>query len=359
MFEFNREFIINNNVGPLTIAPFAGKRFGYDNVAKVLKVGKMINIEAAKVHSIHRAPYYPEVSEVVTLPLTVSGTNVLNGTLVVTIAQEGRLISLVSDRLAEHTKDYIFNGTPADWVNQFNRQAAMEDMDRLLDMAIVGGALELRAKDCYTRIVKVVYDAANGAGIEPSRTWNRVTTFQSLITSSWTGALVPGTEGMGTVTRILKNMRLQTNAHLSAHGFDMDERPLPGGKYEQWTIQYVSERRHQSGEVFGSINHSLVTLIFFVEDGAMTDWLAAIGQGGAAANAADTASGLAGDAGVAVCDIAQPSTATGNITVDTDGDGIADADPIPGDQYNIPTAAAVPVVEAKEPVATEAKKHKA
>ena len=128
MFEFNREFIINDNdKGPLA----SGKRFKYDDVAKVLKVGKMVNIEAAKVKSIHRAPYLPEISEKVELPLTVSGSNVIKGTLVVTIAQEGRIISLVSDRLADHTKDYIFNGTPADWVNQFNRQAAMEDMDRL------------------------------------------------------------------------------------------------------------------------------------------------------------------------------------------------------------------------------------
>ena len=67
MFELNREFIINNNNGPLV----SGKRFEYDGTAKVLKVGKMINIEASKVRSIHRAPYLPEISEQVELPLTV------------------------------------------------------------------------------------------------------------------------------------------------------------------------------------------------------------------------------------------------------------------------------------------------
>lgn len=281
MFEFNREFIINDNNGPLTLGADKDKRFAYDSTAKVFKVGKMINIEASKVKSIHRAPYLPEISEQVELPLTVAGSNVINGTLVVTIAQEGRIISLVSDRLADHTKDYIFNGTPADWVNQFNRQAAMEDMDRLIDIEVVAGTpnkLVIKAKDCYTRIVKVVYDAAAGTSVEPSRTWNRVTHFQPLITSTWTGVLTAGTEGMGTVTRILKNMRLQTNAHLHPHGFDKDERPLMHGEYEQWTIQYVSERRHQSGEVFGSINHSLVTLIFFVESEVAGEWSTEIGK---------------------------------------------------------------------------------
>ena len=338
MFEFNREFIINNNVGPLTVGTDKGKRFGYDAAAKVLKVGKMINIEAAKVHSIHRAPYYPEVCESVKLDVTG-----LDGTLVITISQEGRIISLVSDRLAHHTKDYIFNGNPAQWQAQFERQAAMEDMDRLIDVTVSGTDLLIEAKDCYTRIDKVVYEGAT------AKTWNRVGEFKTALQGTWTtgtGDFVPGTEGMGTVTRILKNMRLQTNAHLSAHGFDMDERPLPGGKYEQWTIQYVSERRHQSGEVFGSINHSLVTLIFFIEKDVVPVWAALIGAKG-------TTGTLAEDAGLNVCAIAQPVSAEAE--VDVDGDGTPD-DILPGSQ-SAPNANQE--IEAKEPVATGAKKHKA
>lgn len=341
MFELNREFIINNNNGPLT----SGKRFEFDATAKVLKVGKMINIEAAKVRSIHRAPYHPEVSEVVTLPVTG-----LDGTLVITIGQEGRVISLVSDRLAHHTKDYIFNGTPAQWQSQFERQAAMEDMDRLIDVKVASNTLTIEAKDCYTRIEKVVYEGAT------KQVWERADEFKAaaLKTGTWpTGAtLKVGTEGMGTVTRILKNMRLQTNAHLSAHGFDMDERPLPGGEYEQWTIQYVSERRHQSGEVFGSINHSLVTLIFFVNvaDSALkTDWENAMyvaydkGVSGAVAGTMTAPGDLsfAAAADLKVCEVAKD----------------LDSNKIPGHQTN---AAANPTeIEAKEPVATEAKKHKA
>ena len=348
MFEFNREFIINDNdKGPLA----SGKRFEYDDVAKVLKVGKMVNIEAAKVKSIHRAPYLPEISEKVELPLTVTDSNVIKGTLVVTIAQEGRIISLVSDRLADHTKDYIFNGTPADWVNQFNRQAAMEDMDRLIDIEVVAGTpdkLVIKAKDCYTRIVKVVYDAAAGTGIEPSRTWNRVTHFQSLIPSTWVGGvLAAGTEGMGTVTRILKNMRLQTNAHLHPHGFDKDERPLMHGEYEQWTIQYVSERRHQSGEVFGSINHSLVTLIFFVEAGVVADWEKVIfaGTDATGKEAAPAASTLAKDANEAVC-VVLTATGTPARLVDKAADAAANA----GDKDG--------VYEKDEEIAIDSKKHK-
>ena len=76
--------------------------------------------------------------------------------------------------------------------------------------------------------------------------------------------LVPGTEGMGTVARLQKNNRVLTAANITPYGFDRGERPMPGGKYDQFTIQYVSERRHQTAGVFGAIDHSLVTLVFFV-----------------------------------------------------------------------------------------------
>lgn len=337
MFEFNREFIINSNNGPLT----NGKRFQMDG--NVLKVGKMINIEAGKVRSIHCAEYVPEVSEV--LELDVTG---LDGTLTVSIGQEGRVISLVSDRLAHHTKDYIFNGVPTQWAAQFERQAAMEDMDRLIDIELTSNVLKVSAKDCYTRIVKVSYEgkAVNGV-YHPKVEWVRDVEAKNaagLLPSSTQGitkvSFTPGTEGMGTVTRILKNMRLQTAAHLSAHGFDMDERPLPGGKYDQYTIQYVSERLHQSGEVFGSINHSLVTLIFFVEKslcaGTTGDWL-------------DCMQALAGKAGTNVCTILKAKGGKALPYVDSDADGVVTPAEVESNG----------AIEAKEPIVTEAKKHKA
>ena len=334
MFELNREFIINdNNKGPLV----SGKRFEYDATAKVLKVGKMVNIEAAKVKSIHRAPYLPEICESVTLPVTG-----LDGTLVITIGQEGRIISLVSDRLAHHTKDYIFNGTPTQWQAQFERQAAMEDMDRLIDVTATATSLTISAKDCYTRIEKVAYEGAT------TQTWTRVGEYKATLAGGWAAtSFSAGTEGMGTVTRILKNMRLQTNAHLSAHGFDMDERPLPRGEYEQWTIQYVSERRHQSGEVFGSINHSLVTLIFFVEAGVAADWTKVIfaGTGATGTEAAPAAGTLAKDANEVVC-VVLTATGTPARLVDPTADAAANA----GDKDG--------VYEKDEEIAIDSKKHK-
>jgi hypothetical protein len=136
----------------------------------------------------------------------------------------------------------------------------------------------------------------------------------------------PGTEGMGTVARLQKNNRVLTAANITPYGFDRDERPVPGGKYHQYTIQYVSERRHQTAGVFGAIDHSLVTLVFFVEDSVRPTWAGQLAQ-------------LAEAAKITIC------------KVGTDANG----DQIPGQ----PTAAEekTPVVEAKEEI-VPSKKHK-
>lgn len=268
MFEFTREFILND----IKNVKMQGN---------VLCVPKMINIEKSKVHSVHYAPYHPAVNEVVKL-------DVLNkkGALTITIGQEGRVISLVSSRDAENQKDYIFNGAPADWKRQFDRQAAMEDVDRLIDVnvetvtgdggTITSQTLVIKALDCYTRVLKVTLVSeeknADDKMEEKTLEWSRKAYWQEQagITRSaeaWkelTDGFVPGTEGMGTVARLQKNNRVLTAANITPYGFDRDERPVPGGKYDQYTIQYVSERRHQTAGVFGAIDHSLVTLVFFV-----------------------------------------------------------------------------------------------
>lgn len=256
MFEFTREFILND----IKNVKMQGD---------VLCVPKMINIEKSKVHSVHYAPYHPAVNEVVSIPADSLGKG---GALTITIGQEGRVISLVSSRDAENQKDYIFNGAPADWARQFARQQAMEDMDRLIDIDFANG-LTVKALDCYTRILKVtlVADKVEDGKVvgEDVKEWSRKVYWQNKALGiaepqKLNATLVPGTEGMGTVARLQKNNRVLTAANITPYGFDRDERPMPGGKYDQFTIQYVSERRHQTAGVFGAIDHSLVTLVFFV-----------------------------------------------------------------------------------------------
>lgn len=260
MFELTREFILNDI-----------KDVKMSTDGAVLMVPKMINIEKSKVQKIYHMPYQASVEETLVLPCAN-----LKGALTITIGQEGRVISLVSSRDAENQKDYIFNGTPADWKRQFERQAAMEDMDRLIDVTFdASNNMTIKALDCYTRVLSVAFDGVTVSGATETPTtkaWTRKAYYQNKANSTlpaptWVGTdsyFTPGTEGMGTVARLQKNNRVLTAANITPYGFDRDERPRPGFQYDQYTIQYVSERRHQTAGVFGAIDHSLVTLVFFV-----------------------------------------------------------------------------------------------
>jgi hypothetical protein len=260
MFEFTREFILNDI-----------KDVKMSTDGAVLMVPKMINIEKSKVQKIYHMPYESDVEESLVLPCAN-----LKGALTITIGQEGRVISLVSSRDAENQKDYIFNGTPADWKRQFERQAAMEDMDRLIDVTFdASNNMTIQALDCYTRVLSVAFDGVTVSSTTETPTtkaWTRKAYFQNsanrtLAAPTWVGTspyFTPGDEGHGTVARLQKNNRVLTAANITPYGFDRDERPRPGFQYDQYTIQYVSERRHQTAGVFGAIDHSLVTLIFFV-----------------------------------------------------------------------------------------------
>lgn len=263
MFEFTREFILNDITNVV-----------WEATPEVLRVPKMINIEKSKVQKIYHMPYQASDEDTLVLPCSN-----LKGALTITIGQEGRVISLVSSRDAENQKDYIFNGTPADWKRQFERQAAMEDMDRLIDVTFdsSNANMTIKALDCYTRVLSVAFDGVTVSGATETPTtkaWTRKAYYQNkanntLPAPTWVGTdsyFTPGTEGMGTVARLQKNNRVLTAANITPYGFDRDERPVPGGKYHQFTIQYVSERRHQTAGVFGAIDHSLVTLVFFVLD---------------------------------------------------------------------------------------------
>lgn len=262
MFEFTREFILNDITNVV-----------WEATPEVLHVPKMINIEKSKVQKIYHMPYESDVEESLVLPCAN-----LKGALTITIGQEGRVISLVSSRDAENQKDYIFNGTPADWKHQFERQAAMEDMDRLIDVTFdASNNMTIQALDCYTRVLSVAFDGvvvSSTAETPDTKAWTRKAYYQNKANSTlpaptWVGTssyFTPGTEGHGTVARLQKNNRVLTAANITPYGFDMDERPVPRGQYHQFTIQYVSERRHQTAGVFGAIDHSLVTLVFFVLD---------------------------------------------------------------------------------------------
>jgi len=163
----------------------------------------------------------------------------------------------------------------------------MEAPDRLIAVEAPtsgddNGKLIVKALDPYTRIdevrivsVPTVSDAKVGEVLTGYQDYDVLVLWKKefgTTTASATGVsainLTLGSEGAGTVAQILKNKRLLTDANLDPYGFDLDERPVPGALYDQYLVEYVTERRHIGSQVFGAIDHSLTSIVFFVRANA-------------------------------------------------------------------------------------------
>ena len=88
-----------------------------------------------------------------------------------------------------------------------------------------------------------------------------------------------GTEAFGDFAHIVKDLRLPTAANRRWQGIaegdvmggePNDDKPLPTGKYTQYTIQYTSERGVQQQSALGGLGVSRTVHVFYVESGAVS-----------------------------------------------------------------------------------------
>lgn len=286
MFEFTREFIINDDKGHLA----NNKKWEVRNKDTFL-VERMVNIRKKDIVSVHRTTGEDSEKELVTVDFTgVTGTFAANDLIrmIITIRQEGRVISLVNDQYPWPSKQYFyeFKASAANALADADvlaveaiakHNAALEDMDRLLDVKkSAKGKLEISARDCYTRIHDIVFvkvpedaDKSTAAAYTGYQDYVELAHYERKNAEENTtkGAFTlskAGFEGRGTTAQLLKNNRLLTAANLDPYGLNKDERPIPGAIYDQFVIEQVSERRHIGSQVFGAIDHSLTTYVFFV-----------------------------------------------------------------------------------------------
>ena len=80
--------------------------------------------------------------------------------------------------------------------------------------------------------------------------------------------IVDCVNGVGTYAQILRDLRLPTMENLAYGSLtqQMDEMPVPGNKYVQYTLHYVTCRGILGGSAVGEVTHSKTTHVFFVPD---------------------------------------------------------------------------------------------
>lgn len=306
MFQFTREFIINDNEGKLNGAKFVG-------AGGMLKVDHMINIKAADVCSAYKSEGEDAVEEELKLDFDkISGLTADKlYRLVFVCEQEGRVISTYNDQYPDHSRSFFYEavakGADANTLKSNladDLAAAIEEEIKRFESPFftvehTAGAKVINLKalegDCYTRfvevrLVEVPLDRPSivGAALTGYLDYTVLAAEdrkQILVGSGLASLVHEGNTGKNTTNYIIHNMRLLTSANITPYGVNMDERPLPKSVYDQYTFELVTERRHIGHQVMGAVDKSLVTVIFFVLHSIASEFETALENAGIAVEA--------------------------------------------------------------------------
>lgn len=300
MFQYSTETIINSNKGNLPLGNgvrYAAVTMGANGIAAGTDAFLVDGVGLYHKNNIKRvtvAEYVAAAHEIVEITVPAMTADQVYRLAIYT-SQEGISSSTYADAQLFHKKPFFYEitstGVLQDDIDAL--VALIEGEMKMTDFNYFGAAgtstsIILTADDCYTRFQKVRIDevqlAGNNTGwadyTPTSVEWVRKDGVAAGAGVAVNGVTVNqfGTEGAGTVARLIKNLRIPTDANTNVFGADTGGKPIPGGQYDQVTIEYVTDRKHIGGQVMGSIDHSLTTHTFFVERTGARTFIAELGS---------------------------------------------------------------------------------
>lgn len=310
MFQFTREFIINDLNGKLKAKSnehISSTLFGTNNkgrfaiteykknsstVKKELMIDNFINIDASTIRSFNRTTGAAAKNEVLALTdLTTAMTTAFGNNTIkegdyvrlnIVLGQEGRVISTYNDYYADHSNNiFVEAKVGSDTANTLKALVAnCEKADKFMNNRLVqvvyeGTDLVIKAEDEFTRVKSVKVVKINVDDSEKIGYGNETVIFEkSRSEFNFSGSSVKGDLGAGTTNILVRNNRLETSANYDPYGTNKDERPVPGGIYDQFVIEVVTNRNQIGHQVFGSVgDKSLTTIVIFALKDAVANCL--------------------------------------------------------------------------------------
>ena len=298
MWQYTTETIINSNKGGKLAD---GKRIVKDPVQNKLLIEGVGAFDLAKITKVWKRAYQEAKLAEGTLTIkTVTPKNVYR--LQVWVSEEGTIRPELQNAMLMKSLPFQFeviggaNATAvaSDLEKAVNKMFAKKGSERLFTVTANAGVLTLKATDCYVRFDNVkldeIADSANLTGYQDYEATDAVWALSER-----------GTEGNGTVARLVKNLRLPTKTSLDPFGADQGGKPVPGGEYAQYMFEYVTDRSHVGHQVFGSVgDQSLTTHILFLnekDNQLITDFEGCFASGVVTTYAPTTATAASAQAG--------------------------------------------------------------
>lgn len=231
----------------------------------------------------------------VTLDLSqINGTNGESYRLSVYIgltqaSQESRYANDLILKGKPFTVDFVWK-TSADKVAEnlvkiINKYAVMVYGEKLLNVSYSGTYLTIEAVNEYQRFRKVNIEKFDKDAYFGRGEYNVVRTLDNLTKKDSNAALTGtvegyfvGKEGFGTYSYLLHNLRIPTAMRTRAFGVNLDENPIIGAKYNQYTIHYCTNRGVLGTNAVGDTVKSVTTHVFYVNQNVATDFEAALAK---------------------------------------------------------------------------------
>lgn len=289
MFQFTTTNVINSNKDYTTGKPLWSAQEAALDKPAFLNIKRVSKFLKSNVVSIYKAEANdPEMAKV-TLDLSqISGKDGESYRLSVYIgltqaSQESRYANDLILKGKPFTVDFVWKTSAAEvaknLVKIINKYAVMVYGEKLLNVSCDDTYLTIEAVNEYQRFRKVNIEKFDKDAYFGRGEYNAVRTLENLTEQSSNAALTGtvegyfvGKEGFGTYSYLLHNLRIPTPMRTRAFGVNLDENPIIGAKYNQYTIHYCTDRGVLGTNAVGDTVKSVTTHVFYVNKSVASEF---------------------------------------------------------------------------------------
>ena len=289
MFQFTTTNVINSNKDYTTGKPLWSAQEADSDKPASFNVKRVSKFLGPNVVSIYKAEANdPEMAKVTVDLSQISGTDGESYRLSVYIgltqaSQESRYANDLILKGKPFTVDFVWKTSAADvaknLVKIIDKYAVMVYGEKLLNVSYSGAYLTIEAVNEYQRFRKVNIEKFDKDAYFGRGEYNAVRTLEDLDEQTSNAALTGtvegyfvGKEGFGTYSYLLHNLRIPTAMRTRAFGVNLDENPIIGAKYNQYTIHYCTDRGVLGTNAVGDTVKSVTTHVFYVNQSVASEF---------------------------------------------------------------------------------------